>query len=37
MRADRRLVATPLALESGERVWLAALRATPATEIQPAA
>lgn len=37
MRADRYLVATPLALEAGERVWFSTLRAAPSTTIQHAA
>lgn len=37
MRADRYLVATPLALEAGERVWISTLRSAPSTTIQHAA
>lgn len=37
MRTDRRLVATPLAIEAGERVWLSSLRAAPSTTIHTAA
>lgn len=37
MRTDRKLVATGLPLELGQRVWMAALASDPTTTIQPAA